>query len=306
MKLGILRYDGFWDIDSFVADVAEAAEAGFSSYWIPNLDVQVDSLMALAIAGREVPGIELGAGIVPTWTRHPLVMGQCALTAASVIGDRLSLGVGVVNKPAVEHTWGLKFERPITYIREYLEVLRPVLAGEPVDYTGEILTARAPAVLPGAPQPGLYMAAMGEQMLKVAGRHSDGTILWLTGPKTIAEHTVPTITSAAEAVGRPKPRVLVGAPVLCTGDTETGRTLAAQAFGEYAHFPHYRAMLDIEGATGPEDIAAVGDESAVRDRLSAFFAAGADEILCAEFGSTDDRKRTRACVRELLHEPALR
>jgi 5,10-methylenetetrahydromethanopterin reductase len=60
MRIGILRSSGVWDIDSFVTDVAEAAEGGFSSYWVPNLGVAVDSLMALAIAGREVPGIELG------------------------------------------------------------------------------------------------------------------------------------------------------------------------------------------------------------------------------------------------------
>jgi Luciferase-like monooxygenase len=86
VKLGILRYSGIWNIDSLVEDVASAAAAGFSSYWIPNLGVAVDNLMALAIAGREVPEIELGAGVVPTRTRHPLVMGQSALTASSVIG----------------------------------------------------------------------------------------------------------------------------------------------------------------------------------------------------------------------------
>jgi 5,10-methylenetetrahydromethanopterin reductase len=301
VKLGILRYSGIWDIDPFIADVASAADAGFSSYWIPNLGVAVDSLMALAIAGREVPGIELGAGVVPTWTRHPLVMGQSALTATSLVGDRLSLGLGLVHKTSVEHNWGYLFDRPVTHVREYLEILHTVLANEPVEYVGEMLTARAGPLLPGAPAPGLYLAALGTQMLKVAGRHSDGSILWMTGPKTLAEHTVPTIRTAAHDAGRPTPRLLAGTPVLVTDDVAKGRALAAQAFSRYATLPTYTSMMAREGVSGPEGMAVIGDETAVRARFAEFFAAGADDILCAEFADNDeDRQRTRACLTDLL------
>jgi 5,10-methylenetetrahydromethanopterin reductase len=169
-----------------------------------------------------------------------------------------------------------------------------------------MLTARAAGLLPGAPQPRLYLAALGTQMLNVAGRHSDGTILWMTGPNTLTEHTVPTITAAAEIAGRPRPRVLVGTPVLCTDDVDRGRALAAQTFSLYANLPSYTAMMAREGVTGPEGMAVVGDESAVRDRFRAFFAAGADDVLCAEFGSTDeDAQRTRACLIDVLREPAV-
>jgi 5,10-methylenetetrahydromethanopterin reductase len=260
--------------------------------------------MALAIAGREVPGIELGAGIVPTWTRHPLVMGQSALTAAQVVGDRLSLGLGIEHKTSVQHNWGMDFDRPITHIREYLEILRPVLANEPVEYVGETLTARASALLPGAPRPALYLAALGGQMLNVAGHHSDGTIVWLTGPNTLAQHTVPTINAAAESAGRPRPRILVGTPVMCTDDVEGGRAVAAQTYSRYANLPSYTAMMAREGVSGPEGMAVIGNEAEVRDRFRAFYAAGADDILCAEFGGTpEDIERTRACLTGLIVEP---
>jgi 5,10-methylenetetrahydromethanopterin reductase len=305
VKLGILRYSGIWNIDSLVEDVASAAAAGFSSYWIPNLGVAVDNLMALAIAGREVPEIELGAGVVPTWTRHPLVMGQSALTASSVIGDRLSLGLGLVHKTSVAHNWGYSFDRPITHIREYLEILRPVLANEPVEYVGQTLTARSGPILPGAPQPGLYLAALGTQMLKVAGRHADGSILWMTGPNTLRQHTLPTISAAAQEVGRPQPRILAGTPVLVTDHEQAGRALAAQAFSRYATLPTYLTMMAHEGVSGPEGMAVVGEEKAVRDRFAEFFAAGTDDVLCAEFADNDEeRDRTRACLIDLLKVPA--
>ncbi|MFG1646313.1 TIGR03564 family F420-dependent LLM class oxidoreductase [Amycolatopsis sp. NPDC049252] len=305
MRLGILRSNGVWEIESFVDDVAAAADAGFSSYWIPNLDVQVDSLMALAIAGPRVPGIELGAGIVPVWTQHPLALGQAALTAASVLDGRLSLGVGIVSKPAVEHTWGIPFERPITFMREYLEILHPVLANKPVHYTGQLLTARAPAILPVAPEPPLYLAALGTQMLRLAGSHSDGAILFLTGPKTVANHTTPLLSAAAKAAGRPAPRLMAGIPVLCTDDVEAGRKLAGKKYAAWASWPHYRAMFDLEGVNGAEDIALIGNEAAIRDGLRAYFAAGADDVLCYEFGETQtDLRRTRACLTELVKEAA--
>lgn len=303
MRLGILRSNGVWEIEGFVDDVAEAAAAGFSSYWIPNLDVQVDSLMALAIAGPRVPGIEMGAGIVPVWTQHPLALGQAALTAASVLGGRLSLGVGIVSKPAVEHTWGVPFERPLTFMREYLEILHDVLANRPVHYTGQLLTARAPAVLPVAPEPPLYLAALGKQMLRLAGSHANGAILFLTGPKTVESHTVPLLAAAAKGAGRPAPRVMAGIPVLCTDDPEGGRALAARKYAAWATWPHYRAMFDLEGVHGAEGIALIGSEEAIRHGLRAYFAAGADDVLCYEFGETQtDLRRTRACLTELLKE----
>lgn len=301
VELGILRFSGVWDVDGFVADVVSAARAGFSSYWIPNLGVAADSLIALAIAGREVPGIELGAGIVPTWTRHPLVMAQSALTVAALVGNRFSLGLGLVHKSSVARNWGLPFERPITHIREYLEILQPVLGGEPVDYAGKLLTARAPALLPGAPRPGLYLAAMGTQMLTVAGQLTDGTIVWMTGPRTLSEHTVPTIRAAAEAVGRPRPRVLSGTPVLVTDDVARGRALAAKTFARYASLPTYTAMMAREDVSGPEGIAVIGDEALVRDTFQAYGEAGADAILCAEFAdNAEERRRTRDCLAGLL------
>jgi hypothetical protein len=64
-------------------------------------------------------------------------------------------------------------------------------------------------------------------------------------------------------------------------------------------------MFDLEGVSGAEDVAIVGDESAVQDGLRALFAAGADDILCHEFGETErDRARTRACLVDLLNTAA--
>lgn len=307
MRIGILRGQGVTDIDQLTADLADAQSAGFTSYWLPKVELQADSLIALAVAGSRVPGIELGAGIVPIWTQHPLALGQSALTAASVLGDRLALGVGIVNKPVVEGTWGIPFERPITVMREYVEILQSVLGNEVTHYDGELISAHAAPVLPGVARPPLYMAALGPQMTRLAGKHSDGAILFLTGPITVKTHSRPLLSASAQAACRPRPRVIVGVPVVCTDDVARGRALIEQHYAWYGTAPHYRAMLDIEGANSPADVAIIGNESAVKARLEALFEAGADDVICYELGSTlAEVARTRACLAEIIaRQPAI-
>jgi alkanesulfonate monooxygenase SsuD/methylene tetrahydromethanopterin reductase-like flavin-dependent oxidoreductase (luciferase family) len=138
-------------------------------------------------------------------------------------------------------------------------------------------------------------------MLRLTGRLADGTITWMTGNKTLAELTVPEICGAASEAGRPKPRVLAGLPVLCTDDMDAGMERAAKVWQMYGTLPSYRAMLDREGLAGPEEIAIVGNESEIADRLQAAIDAGADDVIVAEFGGNpEERSRTRAALAALL------
>jgi 5,10-methylenetetrahydromethanopterin reductase len=121
-------------------------------------------------------------------------------------------------------------------------------------------------------------------------------VLWMTGPATVRSHIVPTITAAAEAAGRPAPRVSVALPVCVTDDPARARERAAQLFALYGGLPSYRAMLDREGAAGPEDVALVGDEDAVAERIAAVGVAGASEFTASIFGDRDERDRTFALL----------
>jgi alkanesulfonate monooxygenase SsuD/methylene tetrahydromethanopterin reductase-like flavin-dependent oxidoreductase (luciferase family) len=84
---------------------------------------------------------------------------------------------------------------------------------------------------------------------------------------------------------------------MCTKDPAAGRQLAAQQFRLQ---PSYRAMLDREGLSGPEELAIVGDQQTVARRLQEIFDAGADEIICTEFGTDEDLAQTRACLEDLI------
>jgi 5,10-methylenetetrahydromethanopterin reductase len=146
----------------------------------------------------------------------------------------------------------------------------------------------------------VLLAALGTQMLRLAGQQADGTILWMTGPATVRDHIVPTITKAAADAGRPTPRVVCILPVCVTSDPAGAREGAARIFSIYGELPSYRAMLDREGAGGPGDVAIVGDEDAVGAQIRALSDAGVTDFVAGEYGRGEDGVRTRALLRSLL------
>ena len=138
-------------------------------------------------------------------------------------------------------------------------------------------------------------------MLKLAAERADGTVTWMTGPRTLGEFTVPTLAAAAEAAGRTAPRVTASLPVCVTDDPADARARAAQIFEVYGHLPSYRAMLDREGAAGPADVAIVGDEATVCAQIRALADCGVTDFAAAEFAqSADEVRRTREALRSLL------
>ncbi len=298
MQVGIFGFES--KVDKIVEEVAIAAGQGFASFWVPQI-FGVDALTALAVAGREVPEIKLGTSVIPTYPRHPMMLAQQALTVSQVIGGgRLQLGIGLSHQPVVEGMWGMPFEKPVRHMREYLELLGPMLHDQRVSASYETLTARGQLDIPDAEAPAVLVAALGPQMLKVTGRLADGTITWMTGAKTIAELTVPTIAAAAEEAGKAAPQIVVGLPICITADVDAARARAAKEFQIYGQLPSYRAMLDNEGLGGPEDLALIGDPAEIRDRIAVFEDGGMTTFAASSFGNESERAATREFLQGLL------
>jgi F420-dependent oxidoreductase-like protein len=282
--------------------ISAAKDDGFASAWISNI-FGLEALTSLAVAGSKVPGIELGTAVVPTYPRHPAVLAQQALTADLALGGRLALGIGLSHQIVIQDMYGYSFDRPARHMREYLAVLLPLLAGENVSFDGETVHAHIGLSVPRSrPQVPLLLAALAPQMLKLAGTKADGTILWMTGPKTVRDHIVPTITAAASEAGRPSPRVVCVLPVCVTDNPAQARADADKVFSIYGVLPSYRAMLDREGAAGPGDVAVVGDEDSVAEQIRALADAGVTDFVAGEYARGDDGPRTRALLRRLIGE----
>ena len=265
-------------VDSIVALAKRAVAAGFGSLWMAHIR-SIDAIAALGVAGRETTRIELGTAVTPTYPRHPMAMAQQALTTAQLSDNRFVLGIGLSHQRVVEGMLGLSYARPVRHMREYLSVLRPLLRGEMVNFEGEIYRfANLQIDVPGVSDVSVIVAALGEHMLRLAGRVADGTSTWMTGPQTIATHIQPLLSKAAAAAGRPAPRVIAGLPIVLTTDVAAAREKIARSLAIYGQLPSYRAMLDREGFAGPGDAALVGDEATLRDALARLRDAGVTDF----------------------------
>jgi 5,10-methylenetetrahydromethanopterin reductase len=252
------------------------------------------------VAGSQVPGIEVGTAVVPTYPRHPAVLAQQALTTALAVGGRLSLGIGLSHQIVIEDMYGYSFDKPARHMREYLSVLLPLLNGEAAAFHGETVHGHIQLSTPRVGRLPVLLAALAPQMLRLAGERADGTVLWMTGPATVRDYVVPAITTAARDAGRPSPRVVCVLPVCVTDDVAASRAGANKVFAIYGQLPSYRAMLDREGAAGPGDVAITGDEDTVAAQIMALADAGVTDFVAGEYARGADQQRTRDLLKSLI------
>jgi F420-dependent oxidoreductase-like protein len=228
-----------------------------------------------------------------------VLLAQRVLMLNRIADGRFLLGLGMTHQAVTEGMWGIPYDKPVRRMREYLDGLQPLLAGEAVNAVGETVTARGALQIADVQTPEIYLAALGPQMLRLAARRTAGTLTWMCGPKTLSEHIGPTLRDAASEAGRPdgSVRVVASLPVSVTDDVAGARAQAAEQLAMYGTLPSYRAMLDREGYANAEDAAIIGDEKTVSDRLDELAAIGVDEFTAVVFDSSPEvRERTRALL----------
>jgi 5,10-methylenetetrahydromethanopterin reductase len=265
-------------MDSLTERVEALAAAGFATVWMP-CGSAFDPLTALPVAGRGTAGIELGTAIMPTWPRHPVALAQQALTAADALRGRLTLGVGASHEVMMSTDLGIPFDRPVRHTREYLSVLGPLLAREPVRFRGEVFSVETQLLIRGDDRAvPVVLAAMGPAMLALAGAATTGTITSWSGPRTISDYLVPAISAAAAAAGRPAPRIIVGLPIGLTGDPDGLRARLARQTDFYESLPSYQATKAREGVAALADLAILGDEAHLDAALARLADGGATDF----------------------------
>ena len=240
--------------------------------------------------------ILLGTAVTPTYPRHPTALAQQALTTGAACQGRFTLGIGLSHQVVIENMLGLSYSKPARHMREYLAVLLPLLRGETVSHQGELYQVnQIKLAMPGQTEVPTLVAALGPVMLKLAGQQAQGTITWMTGPKTLEKHIIPTINAAAAAAGKPNARIAAGFPILITNNESAAREQIGKSLQIYGMLPSYRAMLDREGIAGPQDLALVGSETSVRGAMTRLRDLGVTEFCAAISADNDEEQnRTRA------------
>jgi F420-dependent oxidoreductase-like protein len=227
----------------------------------------------------------------------------------AVCEGRLALGLGVSHHWVIDEMLGLPYERLAPTLRAYLDVLDQALDGPGlVEVENDEFRVHNPLDITDVTPTPVLIAALGPLMLRVAGERTDGTILWMADERAIGSHVTPKIHAAAEAAGRPAPRIVAGIPVCLGGDDEIEEAIARtnSILTEAEISPNNQALLDHGDARNVGDILAAGSETTIEKRLRTFADAGVTDVSVRVVPIGDGRdelvassKRTRAYLASL-------
>ena len=282
-----------------VKQIIEAEKSGLDSFWLAQTG-ESDVLTTIALAGGETDRIELGTGVIPTYTRHPNVLAQQAVTVNSAVGGRLLLGIGPSHKPNTEGL-GLRYARPAQHIREYVQILRSLTVEGEVDFRGEYYTGLTTRFnLEGSTPFPILVSALAPRMLQIAGELADGTVTWMAGVTALRNYLIPEIRRAASEAGRSDPRVVVGVPVAVVDDQEEGRSVASEVFSVYGKLDNYRRILDRGEVEGPASVAITGDENSVASQIEEYASIGVTDLVAMPYPVGANNETSLSRTRDLL------
>ena len=304
-RLGLI-FAGAPAVPEMVEISRRAEERGFDSVWVAETRMTRDGLVPAAAIASATSRIAVGTGIVPVFTREPMVLAISFRALAEIAPGRIRMGIGT-GSPRILEMQGIAFDRPLTRLREYAEVLPRLVRGEPVTYAGEsfvLADARIEDVLadestPVEPLP-LWLGVTQPRALQLAGSVADGVLLNVCLGTDYVRSRLPLVRDAARASGRDPDRIDVGMGIVCSpdGDGDLGRARARAFVALYLSlFPNVARetgldddfVADVRTAFGQhgldaavarmgsdpvERLAAAGTPTQVRDRLDAYRDAG--------------------------------
>ncbi|NKZ11281.1 TIGR03564 family F420-dependent LLM class oxidoreductase [Mycolicibacterium septicum DSM 44393] len=299
MRIGLTG--GGATVDKIVAQAVQAESDGFSALWYAS-GVAGDPLVAMALAGRATTSIELGTAVLQTYPCHPLLQANRVAAAANAMGrPGLTLGLGPSHAPVVRDVLGLSYTRVAENTEEYLRLTTALLRGEAVDFTGAHWSLHGQGRMAQTEhRVPVLVAALGPQMVRIAGRHADGVVLWMAAARAIEERIAPALSEAATRAEAPAPRIVAGLPVAVHTDADEARRAVAATSSGYANMSNYQRIIQAGGGSSAADVAIVGDEETVRDGLQRLLDAGATDIWAQPVAVGADRDARRASARRTL------
>lgn len=295
MRIGLTG--GASTLDRIIEQAQEAEADGFHALWYAS-SVAGDPLVAIALAGRATSTIELGTAVLQTYPCHPLLQANRAASVVNAIGrPGFTLGLGPSHQPVVEGVFGLSYDHPGRNTEEYVRIVSSLLRGEDIDFRGQDWIARTPAITGIDHDIPLLLSALSPRMLRIAGQFANGVVLWMASARAIETRIAPALRAAAQASGRPDPRIVAGLPVAVHDDVDTARAAATALSSSYSDMSNYKRIINAGGGISPGDIAIVGDEESVQAQLTDLLAAGATDVWAQPIPVGDDRARRIASVR---------
>ncbi len=238
-------------VDSLVNLAVLGEEHGYERAWLPETWGR-DAVTVLTSMAHETEEIGLGPSILNIYSRSPALLAQTATTLQEVADGRMRFGIGPSGPAVIEGWHGADFERPLRRTREYLEIMRTVMAGETLNYDGDVFSLagfRLRCDPPEEPVP-IDAAGMGPKSVELAGRFADGWHAIVFTPDGLRER-LEDLERGIELGDRDPEdvRTTLSITACALEDGERARRLARQHLAFYvgAMGTYYRESLSRQG-----------------------------------------------------------
>jgi alkanesulfonate monooxygenase SsuD/methylene tetrahydromethanopterin reductase-like flavin-dependent oxidoreductase (luciferase family) len=257
----------FAPFSAAVGNARLAEELGYDAIMLSHIASR-DSFSLAAALAQHTERIGLATAVAPLYHRSPA-------TVDDVSGGRFRLGLGVGHRVTMGGWHGQQIGNPTTEMREYIGIVRAILAGEPPP-PGERWSSTF-AFMGFAPRPDIpiYQAALSPAMLRLAGEISDGVLLWATPSQYVRDVVIPEVTAGRARAGKSLDgfEILAAVPSSVTEDRGAALAGIRMELHRYFGLPFYRAMFEAAGFAA--DVAAydaaAGDVEAQKQAISADF-----------------------------------
>lgn len=280
--------------------VKEMEEAGVTQAWSTIGGAgRADTMSFYPVAAKETKKIRLGTSIVPIYPRHPLVLASEVLAITDLAGiNRFRLGVGPSHRHIIEDSFGIKMHKPLSYLKEYVEVLRDALSRGEVNHHGEFFNIQAQN-LRKAEIP-ILVSALGEGAFRLGGEISDGVISWLCPVPYLLKFGKPQIKDGAK--NRTKEPPLVAHVLVSMSEKESEAISQTQKrLANYTRSPFYTKMfakagfvIEREGTEGlARELLVMGNDSEIKEKVLKLLESGLDELLLHLIPVSDDKAERR-------------
>jgi probable F420-dependent oxidoreductase len=211
-----------------------------------------DAFLALAAIARSTEHVKLGTGIVNVFSRSPATLAMSAATLDELSNGRAILGLGSSGPGVVERWHGIRYERPLTRVRETVGIARLALSGASTDFQGSVFHLSNFKLAMDQPQRKIpiYVAALGPKMLSLAGEIADGVLLYLR-PLSLIPNAINEVRKGADKARRQVSDVDIAAllPTAVSEDRREARDGVARAIAYYVGGmgTYYRRLVSESG-----------------------------------------------------------
>ncbi len=232
-------------IDDAIKTAREAEELGYSCLWVPEV-AGPEALVTLGALAPQTKTVELATGVVPIQLRAPGLLAMAFLTLNEISGGRAIAGLGVSSPVIVERWHGVPYRKPLTTMRETVEVMRQLFRDGRASFQGKVCKVDLRLRMPITQQrrPRIYLAALNPPMLRLAGEIADGVLFNYSPPEAMAE-LIGEVRRGAEAAGR-DPNELdyaVFVRMCVTDDPDSARAAFKRELATYAFVEAYQKMF---------------------------------------------------------------